>query len=1248
MDNTDTGAITGSDAGGSKSKNAEDIVPESGVIDTSFNKNSFVVDNLTIKLGKRDSNDNAVSRSFSDLSTYEKYLWQSLKSYWVKGGLDLIAQSYGNKFSFSSTNVTSKTLYVIFIDEGRGGALATTYGGPENAKKCTNDLKLHINLYYYGDAYGKDGKVTNGEEHLDRTIAHELTHAVMRSNIDYFDKLPAFIKEGMAELTHGIDDSRSDSIETLAKNSSLLSKALSMSTDTVKISGVSSPSYSAGYIFLRYLAKQSAESAGLNFTNYTENTVLSGTSYEDTIKNIAGGMTIKAGAGNDSIYSSTDKNYTVKNAWGYVTIDAGAGNDTIHNDDPYVSINGGTGNDTINAVSSSYGYVTIHGGTGNDSIRNSQKFSKIYGDADADYIVNTDLGANVTIYGGAGNDSIRNTGNKSKVYGDADNDSIVNFGDNVTIYGGTGNDKISLYSGVKNNVIVYNSGDGNDTLQGISNSDTIKITGDKYEKVTLSSSSDVTLKVGTGSMILKNAKNVAFKIDGTLKPSSLNFANYTKNTVINGTTNNDTIKNYAGGVKIFGSSGSDSIYNDTNKNYTVKSAYGYVTIDGGAGKDTITNYDPNVSINGGADNDYIYSKSSNVTIRGGSGSDSITNYSKNSRIYGEDNNDTITNYAGGVTIQGGTGNDFIKSSTDKNYTVKSAYGYVTIDAGAGADSIDNNDSYVSINGGADNDKISVGSYNNVTVVGGTGNDTIYGNRSGYGVLYRYNSGDGNDIISAINNNDTISITGGKYQKVTLSSSSDVTLKVGTGSMILRNAKDKKYTVKGTLDGGNKISLTSGNDTYNSTVSNKMIYALAGNDKIKNTASKVTIYGGAGNDSIENRIGNVLIYGDNDNDSILNTSTNVTINGGAGADTIENHSASKGATIHGDSGNDLIKNNGSNIRIYGDSGSDKISIGSSASNVTVIGGADNDTIYSNGKGNVFQYASGDGKDFISGYTSKDTIKITSGSISKATVSGNNVVFTVGTGTITVKDGKDKAITVVDSSGKKTSATYPTLPAGLSVTSNNTKLTVNKNYASTAVDLSKYASTIKIVDASVLTKKIKISGGKNAMSIIGGSGADTLIGGAKADTLNGGAGNDTLTGGAGNDVFLYGTGKDVITDYTAGQDKIKILSGKISKTSYSGQNVIFTIGSGTLTVKNGKGKKITIVDANNNTTTKTYSGTSQTSGLLYEDDNFIDGETKLDAITEIQESNYLLGKNDTVTAEDELEQLHKYDFKFSGQN
>ncbi len=74
--------------------------------------------------------------------------------------------------------------------------------------------------------------------------------------------------------------------------------------------------------------------------------------------------------------------------------------------------------------------------------------------------------------------------------------------------------------------------------------------------------------------------------------------------------------------------------------------------------------------------------------------------------------------------------------------------------------------------------------------------------------------------------------------------------------------------------------------------------------------------------------------------------------------------------------------------------------------------------------------------------------------------------------------------------------------------------------------------------------------------------------------GGGGNDTLTGGNGADVFVYasGGGKDVITDYTAGVDKIRLTSGKISRTSYSGRDVIFKIGTGTLAVKNGKGKKL----------------------------------------------------------------------------
>ena len=133
------------------------------------------------------------------------------------------------------------------------------------------------------------------------------------------------------------------------------------------------------------------------------------------------------------------------------------------------------------------------------------------------------------------------------------------------------------------------------------------------------------------------------------------------------------------------------------------------------------------------------------------------------------------------------------------------------------------------------------------------------------------------------------------------------------------------------------------------------------------------------------------------------------------------------------------------------------------------------------------------------------------------------------------------------------------------------------------------------------KDTIYGNAGSDKLYGGKGNDYLSGGSGNDSLYGGVGNDTLTGGSGKDVFVYAksSGNDVITDYTAGTDKIKISSGSISKTKISGKDVVFTIGNGTLTVKNGKGKKITIVDANGKTTTKKYSSSSKTAALLAED-------------------------------------------------
>ena len=121
---------------------------------------------------------------------------------------------------------------------------------------------------------------------------------------------------------------------------------------------------------------------------------------------------------------------------------------------------------------------------------------------------------------------------------------------------------------------------------------------------------------------------------------------------------------------------------------------------------------------------------------------------------------------------------------------------------------------------------------------------------------------------------------------------------------------------------------------------------------------------------------------------------------------------------------------------------------------------------------------------------------------------------------------------------------------------------------------------------------LSGGAGNDKLFGDAGNDSLNGGKGNDTLTAGAGNDTLTGGKGNDIFVHSKGKDVITDYTAGADAIRLSGTTLKSSKVSKKDVILTTGDGTITVKNGKGKELTVL--------MTYS--SSTSALLAEN-NFV---------------------------------------------
>ena len=253
-------------------------------------------------------------------------------------------------------------------------------------------------------------------------------------------------------------------------------------------------------------------------------------------------------------------------------------------------------------------------------------------------------------------------------------------------------------------------------------------------------------------------------------------------------------------------------------------------------------------------------------------------------------------------------------------------------------------------------------------------------------------------------------------------------------------------------------------------------------------------------------------------------------------------------------------------------------------------------------------------------------------------------------MTLKKIKDKAITFVDNSGNTTdriffgNTSYEPLETGLTYDAKKTVLTASNKFTSDKIDLGEYLPTVTKLNADSVSQSLNIVGNSSANSIkagksddtingdsgkdtiFGGTGNDSIYGGndndklqgdAGNDTLNGGSGNDTLTGGAGNDLFVYEGGSDVITDYTAGQDSIKV-NGTVSNVSYSGKKVIFTIGDGSLTVNNAKGKDISIVDSSNKT--QTYSRTLE---ILY-DNNFITDEFEIDEISEVTETNYSLGK------------------------
>ena len=510
--------------------------------------------------------------------------------------MDLIAESYGENFSFGSksSSTIKKELYVTF-DYEKSGLNAFVDIVPVNGKYFNNNgdvvgaLQLSVNMFKFdsiniGNKDGKNEKTYIDSEHyypsqyLDRLLAHEFTHAVMNANIKYATGaggLPQFIKDGMAELTHGSDDEREKEIKNLAMNPEQLENALNLDKIYDHY-----PAYAGGYIFLRYIAKQ--------FSNSSSNT--------------------DSSAG-EAIFA-TPKGISVNNTLLKASESFKGKSIDLSNYDPTVT--------KVDASTLTQD-VEITGNTSNNSIKGGKGADEIFGGAGKD-----------TIYSGAGADKLYGGSGDDKLYGNAGNDTLYGGLGNNTLTGGDGKD-IFVHEGGKEFIADYKAGE-----------DTIQILSGTLQKSSLSGT-NVILKTDDSEITIQNAKGQSLNI--------IDADGRSLTTTLGSSSSSSTIKTVTDKTKSPVTVGSAIKTINASKRTTA------VKITGNKLDNTITGGSSNDTIQGGAGKDSILGNAGNDSILGNAGNDKLYGGKGNDKLYGNAGNDFIKGGAGKDSLWGGAGND---------------------------------------------------------------------------------------------------------------------------------------------------------------------------------------------------------------------------------------------------------------------------------------------------------------------------------------------------------------------------------------------------------------------------------------------------------------------------------------------------------------------------------------------------------------------------------------------------------------
>ncbi len=665
-----------------------------------------------------------------------------------------------------------------------------------------------------------------------------------------------------------------------------------------------------------------------------DNDMLDGGAGNDTLHGAGGKDRLLGGANDDALYGGADDD----ELWG------GDGQDTLSGGDGKDFLAGGSGSDTLDGgdgddeLQGEEGNDQILGGAGSDRLDGGSGDDTLDGGEGNDTLYGRD--ANDTLYGGLGNDALYGGEGNDWLIGGAS--ALVGADGNDILYGGRGDDiLLGGHGTVIDSVATLLGGEGDDYLYGGDGADTLYGQGGS-DRLSGEKDNDQ-LYGGDGNDALYGHDGHDYIDAGDGNDNAYGGAGNDEihgglgDDFLLGDADADTIYGDAGRDDIYGGIGGDQLYGGEDDdrvfggdgNDTAFGDSGDDLLEGNAGDDTLWGGDGNDILIAGIGDDYVYGEVGCDVLYGGEGLDHLFGGDQADRLYAGSGNDLVYGGSGDDLVFGEDGDDqlFGESGHDQLY------------GGLGVDQLD---------GGTGDDLLSADAGVGNVLIGGEGNDRIYGSDEGgfdpdftdqvwFGDVI--DAGDGNDSVWALGGSDYIVagpgadfIDGGAGADYIRGGDGDDELWAGSGS-------------------GDELFGDAGDDRlYGSHQGNDRIHGGLGNDRLRGQGGNDELHGDEGDDELDGGLGIDLLYGGAGYDVLRGGGVGDMLDGGDGNDIL--YGSDDGAdVIFAGAGNDWLLGGGGNDSLDGGAGDDLLDGGAGddllqgqAGSDLLIGGPDHDILY----------------------------------------------------------------------------------------------------------------------------------------------------------------------------------------------------------------------------------------------------------------------------------------------------------------